>query len=138
MTCRTVGIHSLSVIFITPHLPGFQTAMDRRKTLITEYKQRKIIGGIYRITNTRNGMYLLDYATNIQAKQNAFEFMSLSDSCFDYRLKKDRDAFGIKVFSFEILERIERKKEQTQEQFTDDLKMLAQLWSEKLDPSKRY
>ena len=112
--------------------------MDRRKTLINEYKQRKIIGGIYRVTNTRNGMYLLDYATNLQAKQNAFDFMASSGSYFDYRLRKDWEAFGGKVFIFEILEALEKKKEQTQDEFIDDLKMLAKLWSEKLDSSTRY
>jgi hypothetical protein len=107
--------------------------MNRRKTLKNEYKQRKIIGGIYRVTNTRNGMYLLDYATNLQAKQNAFDFMASSGSCFDYRLKKDLETFGGKVFVFEILETLEKKKEQSQDEFLDDLKMLEQMWSEKLD-----
>ena len=112
--------------------------MDRRKALTNEYKQRKIIGGIFRVTNTRNGMYLLDYTPNLQAKQNIFDFTVSSGSCFDYKLKKDLEAFGGKVFNFEILETIEKKKEQTQDEFIADLKMLEQLWSEKLDSSMRY
>ncbi|MCX6001776.1 MAG: GIY-YIG nuclease family protein [Chloroflexi bacterium] len=112
--------------------------MDRRKTLINEYKQGKIIGGIYRVTNTRNGMYLLDHATNLQSKQNSFNFMVSSGSCLDYRLKEDLTAFGDKAFIFEILEALEKKKEQTRDEFVDDLKMLEQLWSEKLDSSTRY
>ena len=116
----------------------FQTEMDRRKTLINEYKQREIIGGMYRVTNKRNGMYLLDYATNLQAKQNAFDFMVSSGSCFHYKLKKDWEAFGCKVFIFEILEALEKKKEQSQDEFVGDLRMLKQFWSEKLDSSRRY
>ena len=112
--------------------------MDRRKTLINEYKQRKIIGGIYRVTNTRNGMYLLDYATNLQAKRNAFDFMASSGSCFDYRLKNDLDTFGGKVFTFEILDTIEKKKEQTQDEFIADLEMLILVYSDKLDSATRY
>jgi len=112
--------------------------MDRKKILKNEYKQRKIIGGIYRVTNTRNGMYLLDYATDIRAKQNAFNLMASADSWFDYRLEKDREAFGSKVFTFEILETLEKKKEQTQDQFIEDLSTLARLWSDKLDSSTRY
>ena len=112
--------------------------MDRRKTLINEYKQGKITGGIYRVTNTHNGMYLLDYATNLQAKQNSFNFMVSSGSCLDYRLKNDLAEFGGKVFIFEMLEALEKKQEQTQDEFIDDLKMLEQLWSEKLDSSTRY
>ena len=112
--------------------------MDRRKTLINEYKRGQIIGGIYRVTNTRNGMYLLDYAPNLQSKQNSFNFMVSSGSCLDYRLKKDLTAFGGEVFIFEMLEALEKKQEQTQDEFMDDLKMLEQLWSEKLDSSTRY
>ena len=117
---------------------GYQAEMDRRKTLINEYKQRKIIGGIYRVTNTCNGMYLFGCATNLQAKQNAFDFMVSSGSCFHYKLKKDWAAFGGKAFNFEMLEALEKKKDQTNDEFIDDLKVLAQLWSEKLDSSKRY
>jgi len=112
--------------------------MDRRKTLKNEYKQEKVIGGIYRVTNTRNGMYLLDYTANLQAKQNSYNFMVSSGSCLDYRLKNDLTSFGGKSFIFEILEALEKKKEQTQDDFIDDLKMLQQLWSEKLDSSKKY
>ncbi len=112
--------------------------MDRRKTLVNEYKQREIVGGIYRVTNTCNGMYLLDYTTNLQSKQNSFNFTASSGSCFDYRLKEDWVTFGGKAFIFEILEALEKKKEQTQDAFINDLKMLKQLWSEKLDSSNRY
>jgi hypothetical protein len=112
--------------------------MDNRKALINEYKQRKIVGGIYRVTNTRSGMYLLDHAANIQAKQNAFDFMVSSSSCLDYRLKKDLEALGSKVFAFEILETLEKKKDQSQDEFMADLETLAKMYSEKMDSSKRY
>jgi hypothetical protein len=112
--------------------------MDRRKQLTNEYRQGGVIGGIYRVTNTCNGMYLLDYATNIQSKKNSFNFMVSSGSCVDYRLNKDWTAFGGEAFVFEILEVFEKKKEQTQDEFIDDLKMLGQLWREKLNASTRY
>jgi hypothetical protein len=112
--------------------------MDRKKTLTSEYKQRRIIGGIYRVTNERNGMYLLDHATNLQAKQNAFDFMVSSTSCFHFKLSKDWAVSGGESFTFEILESLEKKKEQSQDEFVDDLKVLEQMWSVKLDSSMRY
>jgi len=112
--------------------------MDNRKNLINEYKQRKIVGGVYRLTNTRNGMYFLDYAANIQAKQNSFNFMVSSGSCFHYKLKEDWEAFGGKAFIFEILETIEKKEEQSQDEFIDDLKILEHMWSEKFDEFSKY
>ena len=112
--------------------------MERKKTLITEYKQRKVTSGIYRVTNTKNGMYLLDNTTNLQAKKNRFAFQVSSSSCFHHKLSKDWATFGSDAFIFEVLEALEKKEEQCQDEFVDDLKILEQMWSEKLDPSKRY
>ena len=64
--------------------------------------------------------------------------MVSSGSCLDYRLNKDWTAFGGEAFIFEMLEALEKKQEQTRDEFIDDLKMLEQLWSEKLDPLTRY
>jgi hypothetical protein len=112
--------------------------MMDRKELINQYKQEKVVGGIFRVTNTHNGMYLLGHATNIKAKQNSFNFMFSFGSCLDYRLKNDLTTLGGKAFTFETLEILEKKKEQTQDEFIEDLKLLEQIWSEKLDSSSRY
>jgi glycosidase len=111
--------------------------MDR-KTLKEEYKQKKTIGGIYRVTNKQNGKCLLNYAPDIQAKQNSFDFMVASGSCFDPRIMQDWLAFGNDAFRFEVLETLEKKKDQTWEQFVADLGTLAQIWDEKLGPTNRY
>ena len=111
--------------------------MDK-KEIKEIYKQRKITGGIYRVINVRNGKYLLNYSPDIRAKQNAFDFSISSNIVFDVRLLADWNALGGKGFRFEVLELLEKKKNQTIEQFTEDLKTLAQIWSEKLDPSLKY
>jgi hypothetical protein len=111
--------------------------MDR-KTLKDQYKQHKVTGGIYKVTNTRNGRYLFNYSPNIQAKKNSFDFMVSTGTCFDNRVIKDWETLGGEVFSFEVLETLEKKKDQTQEQFIADLQALAMLWDEKLESSTRY
>ncbi len=112
--------------------------MDRRKELKDEYRQGKVTGGVYRLVNTCRGMYLLDYTPNLQAKQNSYNFAISTGSCLDFRLKEDWESFGGETFAFEILEALDKKKEQSQDEFMDDLKMLKQLWGDKLDPSNRY
>jgi hypothetical protein len=111
--------------------------MDK-KVLKEEYKQRKISGGIYRVVNTRNGKYVFGYAVDIQAKQNSFNFLGSSGACRDPRAVKDWQTFGNGVFSFEVLETLEKKKDQTQEQFIEDLETLAGIWDEKLGKGNRY
>jgi hypothetical protein len=110
----------------------------RKKQLVNEYKQRTIVGGIYRITNTRSGMFLLDHTPNIQAKNNSFDFMTAAGFCPDYRLKKDFDAWGGQVFKFEIIETLEKKKDQSQDAFVTDLATLAQMHRDKTDSTKAY
>jgi hypothetical protein len=112
--------------------------LDRKKELQKEYKERKIIGGVFRVVNTTNGKYLLDYTPNLQAKQNAFNFMVTQSSCFDYKLRSDWESSGGGAFTFETLDTLVKKDIQTPEEFQNDLKTLAQMWSEKLDPKKRY
>ncbi|MFC1965027.1 GIY-YIG nuclease family protein [Chloroflexota bacterium] len=112
--------------------------MDRRKKLVNEYKQRKLIGGIYKITNSLSEMYLLDRALDIKAIQNRFNFSVSTGSCFHHKMQKDWKEFGGKIFTFEILESIEIKEGQSQDEFMDDLKMLEEIWRDKLDISNAY
>ena len=64
--------------------------------------------------------------------------MVSSNSCFEYSLQKDWAEFGSAAFTFEILETLEKKTDQSQDSFLDDLNMLKEMWSLKLDASKRY
>ncbi|MEN8613887.1 hypothetical protein ABFB09_01195 [Dehalogenimonas sp. THU2] len=42
------------------------------------------------------------------------------------------------VFTFEVLDTLEKKESQSQEQFIEDLKMLEGIWVEKLGGAGRY
>ena len=90
------------------------------------------------MTNSQNGRYLLDCTPNLAAKQNSFNFMSGVGTCFDYKVKKDWDTFGANAFTFDVLEELEQKAEQSNDEFINDLKTLAELWREKLDASSSY
>jgi hypothetical protein len=54
---------------------------ERKKELMLEYKERKVSGGCYKITNTANQMFLLATATNLQGLKNRFEFSQNTSSC---------------------------------------------------------
>jgi hypothetical protein len=112
--------------------------MEDRKARVNEYKERKIIGGVFRVINTRNGRYLLDYATDLKAKQNSFNFMVTTNASFDYKMDSDWKEFGAAAFTFEVLDALEKKKDQSQEQFVEDLKTLKQMWVEKGEVGERY
>lgn len=111
---------------------------QRKKELMLEYKERKVIGGVYIITNTANGKYFLSEDTNIQSVKNRFEFSQSTNSCIMPKLQKDWAEFGNEVFTFEILEEIEMKETQTLKEFKEDLDVCCQIWAEKYDLNKLY
>ena len=112
--------------------------MDRRKELINEYKGRKLSGGVFKITNTITGNYMLNHAIDLQGSQNLFDFSVATGSCVNTKVQKDWKEFGGKAFAFEVLEEIEINEDQSLKEFKEDLKALEQLWRERLDPSKEY
>ena len=112
--------------------------MNRRKEIINEYKKRNLCGGVYKITNTVSGKYLIGHAANLKSVQNRFQFALMSGSAFHSKLQKDWDESGANVFTLEVLEELEQKPEQSQAEFMDDLETLEKLWRTNLDESKEY
>lgn len=113
-------------------------AKGKRKEIINAFKERKLSGGIYRISNKQSGQYLLGHAANLESIQNHFQFALNTGSAIHPRLKKECRELGSEAFELEILEVLEQKPEQTQAEFMDDLQTLEQLWRASLDASKEY
>lgn len=112
--------------------------MDRKKEIINEYKRRKLAGGVFKVTNTRSGKYIIGYAANLQSAQNRFQFAMTTGLTFDPKMQKDWEELGAEAFAFEILEELEQKPEQSQAAFLDDLKTLEQLRRADFDASQAY
>ena len=106
--------------------------------MINEYKRRKLQGGVYKITNTLNGKYLLGHTTNVKSVQNRFAFALATGSTLHYKLKKDWQELGAQTFTFEILEELEQQANQSQAEFLEELKTLEQLCQTNLDVSRAY
>ncbi|HEU5438959.1 MAG TPA: GIY-YIG nuclease family protein [Ktedonobacterales bacterium] len=112
--------------------------MTRRREVSNEYKERKLRGGVYTITNTANGKYLIGHATNLASVGNRFAFAVATGSAVDPRVRQDWEALGAQAFTLDVLEELEQKPDQTQAAFLDDLKTLEQLWRANLDPAQSY
>lgn len=106
--------------------------------MINEYKDRKRCGGVYIITNTLSGKYLIGHAANLKSVQNHFQFAVTTGSTVHPKLQKDWEELGAQAFTLEVLEELEQKPEQSQAEFMDDLKTLEQLCRATLDASKAY
>lgn len=112
--------------------------VDRRRELSRAYKERKRCGGVYTITNTQTGKYLIGYVADVASVHSRFQFAVTTGAAVDPRLRKDWEAFGPGAFALDVLEELEQKPEQSEADFLDDLKALEQLLRAHLDASKAY
>jgi len=112
--------------------------MNRRKEINNDYKARRLNGGVYMITNTVNGKYLIGYAAELKSMQNRFQFAATTGSAVHPKLQADWDKYGAHAFIFKVLEELEQKPDQSQAEFVDELKTLEQLCRANLDESKEY
>lgn len=111
---------------------------ESKKRITAEYKERKVIGGICAVKNTANGKLLLLTAPELQTMRNRFEFTQKINSCFNPKLQKDWTLYGKESFSFEVLEELKKKEDQTSREFAEDLKVLEEMWREKFEAGQLY
>lgn len=111
---------------------------EKKRQIIDEYKQRKTTGGVYKVTNTANGRYLLKGEIDLQSFQNRFNANQRFGSCLNPKMQSDHKQYGPEVFVLEFLEEIEKKEEESAMGFKDRIKRLEASWAEKFDPEKAY
>ncbi|AIF52943.1 GIY-YIG nuclease family protein [Pelosinus sp. UFO1] len=107
--------------------------MDKpsKKDLKEQYKNRVIIGGVYCVRCSGADNLWLRATTDIQGSKNRFAFSVSTNSCPEMCMSESWKQFGATTFSFEILEKIEKKETQTTREFSDDVNTLLELWIEK-------
>ena len=111
---------------------------EKKRVIVNEYKQKKTTGGVYKVTNTVNGRYLLKAEVDLQSFQNRFNFNQSMKGCLHPKMRKDYDEFGSEVYVLEFLEEVEKKEDESNMGFRDRLKRMEEAWAEKFDPEKAY
>ena len=95
------------------------TSAERKKELTAAYKSRPTEGGICAIRDPRG-------------QQNRFLFSASTGSCTFLPLQEDWSRCGASAFTFEILETLKKRPEQTDRAYREDLEVLAEAWKERL------
>ncbi|MCJ7790491.1 MAG: GIY-YIG nuclease family protein [Candidatus Atribacteria bacterium] len=104
-----------------------------KKELKKQYTQTTQPMGVYQVKNLANGKIFIDSGQNVPGKINSCKFQLSNGSHMNKALQEDFNKFGLDNFSFEIIELLE-PKEDAKMDYTDDLKMLEEIWIEKLQP----
>lgn len=112
--------------------------MQNKKEIINEYKNRKQIGGICKITNTTTGKIFVFTVPDLEAGRNRFEFTKRTGSGINLKLKRDWDIYGSDNFIFEVVEKLEKNIDQTAKEFNEDLNELLALYIQKFSNIDMY
>lgn len=112
--------------------------MISKRDATRAYKERKLVGGVYTITNTVNDKYILGHTANLESVRNRFQFAVTTGSTVDPRVRSDWAEFGARAFRLDVLEELEQRPDQSQAEFMADLQALEQIVGATLDPALAY
>jgi len=119
-------------------MSGDTSNKKSRKEMQQEYKERTVTGGVYLFQDAISGKALLQSTGSIEKAKSLLEFSKATGSCVHPSLAKEWTAHGAEAFSLEILETIDKKDTQTNEEFKEDIIALEELWREKIGTDKLY
>lgn len=112
--------------------------MTSKRDATKAYKERKVVGGVYMITNTVNGKYILGHAANLEGVRNRFQFAVTTGAAVDPRARVDWMKDGAQAFRLDVLEELEQQPDQSDAAFMADLQALEQMVGATLDPALAY
>ena len=108
-------------------------ASERKRELKLQYKEKKIMMGVYKIENRKNGKIFVGATQNILGRFNRHEFLLKMGLHLNKELQAEWNEFGKDNFSFELLE--EYKEPDSSSRFNNiQLDKMKALWLEKLQP----
>jgi hypothetical protein len=70
--------------------------------------------------------------------RHRFQFAVRTGAAVDPRLRADWNAYGAAAFALAIIEELEKRPDQSQAQFLEDLRTLEALKRAELDPALSY
>ncbi|MFH2044111.1 MAG: GIY-YIG nuclease family protein [Pseudomonadota bacterium] len=104
-----------------------------RKELINEYKQTIQPMGIYQIRNRINGKIFIGSSKDLKGIINRNKFQLKNGLHMNTAMQNEFNEGGEESFSFEILDQL-NPRDDINGDYTDELKMLEEMWLEKLQP----
>lgn len=102
---------------------------DRKRQISFQYKSKRLIGGICRISCTAGGEWLMS-SVDIEGLKNRFAFARATGSCVLPAMRAQWEKYGKDAFSFEVLETLEQSEGQSREDFARDIAQLETISKE--------
>jgi group I intron endonuclease len=107
--------------------------LANKKELIKQYKQTIPVMGVYQIRNLVNGKIWVGSSKNLYGIGNRYKFQLNLGSHKNKILQEEYTRYGPDNFIFEIIDYLPVKEDRTYD-YTKELKVLEELWLDKLQP----
>ena len=106
--------------------------MDRKER-IRAYKETERPMGVFRVYNAANDKSFVGSSTDLPAMLNRQRFQLELGSHPNRELQRDWNEWGADAFVIEVLDTLE-SSEKSQTSRLDELRILEQMWMERLEP----
>lgn len=104
-----------------------------KKELKKQYAQTLRPMGVYQVKNLANEKIFIDSSLEVNGRINRVKFQLDHGSYPNTVLQNDYKKFGVDKFVFEVIDYLE-PKDDAKADYAEDLKMLEEMWIEKLQP----
>lgn len=105
---------------------------ERKKELLTQYKQMKPDMGVLAVINKNDNRYWLEIAPNLKGKINSVAFQLKNGSHVNRKLQKDWNDLGEEVFQIIVLEQLEYEEDESKTDYREELELLKMIWIDRL------
>jgi hypothetical protein len=105
---------------------------ERKKELLTEYKQMKPDMGVLAVINKNDNRYWLEAAPNLKGKINSVAFQLKNGSHVNRQLQKDWNDLGEEAFQIVVLEQLEYEEDESKTDYREELELLKIICTDKL------
>ncbi len=107
--------------------------MTNKSEIKKNYKQALPPMGIYQVKNLVNNKILIGSSKNLPGRINRFKFGLKYGTESNKELNEDYKKYGEENFSFDVIDELKPKDDPVYD-YTEDLKVLEEMWIEKLQP----
>lgn len=104
---------------------------EQRRRLKDGYKSKQTVGGVYAIICSGNQHRLVKSSVDIGGIKNRFGFAQAIKSCPDPAVRGEWTQYGPDSLSLVVLEELQKKEDQTDREFAEEVELLREMWLDK-------
>lgn len=106
--------------------------MDKKKELKQQYKQMRPEMGVFIVRSSHNNKCYLEAVPDLKTRMNSTKFKLAAGMHPQQELQKEWKKCGGVGFTMEVLEYLPYDKDESKDDYTQELAVLQMLWEEKL------